>query len=98
MSEQAVVYLGDLGIVYSVLDIPSNNRKANKQSLRKKGFSLCPGLGQWFKNAVTDTESFSALLSLAHGFQPRGRRMAALLPLHLLSRQEEDGWAKSLLS
>ena len=30
ISEQAVVYLGDLGIAGSLLDIPSNNLKPSK--------------------------------------------------------------------
>lgn len=80
VSEQAVVHLGGLR-THSIfgLDIPSNNKKINKQWLRQERV-LCSGVRQWFKNSTRNLESFSALPSLPREFQPRGHRLAALLP------------------
>lgn len=80
VSEQAVVHLGGLR-THSIfgLDISSNNKNINKQWLRQERV-LCSGVRQWFKNATRNLESFSALPSLAHESQPRGHRLAALLP------------------
>lgn len=79
----AVVYSGDSIRSVFGLDIPPNNVKPNNPTtsgLGKRRLALYLGLGQQFKNAIRNPESFSALPSSPRELQPRGHRLAALLP------------------